>query len=179
MTNKENKKLVAGLLELTPKNVIRRMKYTKLLHVTKNGEFYCPFANDYVANMSKYSKYCKDEEQDNWTKGIESVISYSGEVDTYTLTDELYSYQNAGEIMEFMASNNDWEDIKKVVNKQGHTAATISSLSQKLLYFSPNGVEFVEQIIGENGLELLTCLNKAYQQQKHKVSQLVLSNKKQ
>ena len=162
MTKEESEKFVAGLVELTPENVIRNMKNTKLLHVTQNGKFYCTMANKYVAKMSKYSKYCKEEEQENWTKGIENVISYAGEVSNYTLTDELHSYQDAGEIMKFMDSNNDWEEIKKVVNKQGHTGATMSLLGQKLLQFSPNGVEFVEQIIGENGLELLTCLNKAY-----------------
>lgn len=178
MINGESEKLVAGLLEVTPKNVIRRMKYTKLLHVTKNGEFYCPMANEYVAKMNKYSQYCKEEEKENWTKCIEKVISYVGEVNDYTLTDELYSYQNAGEIMAFMAANKDWEKIRKVVNNQGHSAATMSSLGQKLLHFSPKGVEFVEQIIGKSGLELLTCLNNAYQKQKGKGMQLVLSNQK-
>ena len=179
MTKEESEKFVAGLLELTPKNVIRNMRNTKLLHITKNWKFYCIMANEYVAKMSMYSKYCREEERESWTQDIENVISYAGEVNDYTLTDELHSYQDAGEIMEFMFLNNDWEEIKKIVNKQGHTIATISSLGQKLLRFSPNGVEFVEKIIGEAGLQLLTSLNKVYEEQKSKVAQLVLSNKKQ
>ena len=179
MTKKESEKFVDSLLELTPENIIRNMKTTKFLYITKNGKFYCTMANKYVDKMSKYSKYCKDEEQENWVKGIENVISYAGEVNDYTLTDELHSYQDAGEITEIMSSNNDWEEIGKVVKKQGHSGATMSSLGQKLLYFSPYGVEFVEKIIGENGLRLLSCLNEAYQEQKRKGLRLVLSSKKQ
>lgn len=177
MTKEDSEKFVAKTLELTPENVIRNMRITKLLHVTKNGKFYSDMANKYVTKMGKYSKYCKEEEQDNWAKSIEAVILCAGEVNDYTLTEKLHGYQNAGEIMECMFSSKDWEKVKETVNNQGHTGSTMSSLGQILLRFSPNGVEFVQEIIGDSGLELLSCLNKAYQEQKRKAPQLVLSSK--
>ena len=177
MTKEESENFVAKLFELTPKNVIRNMRITKSLHVKKDGEFYSSMANKYVAKMNKYSKFCKEEEQENWIKGIQYVISYAGEVMDYVLIDELYSYQNASEIMELLNSNKDWNEVKKTVQIQGHTGATISSLGQKLLRFSPYGVEFVENVIGINALSLLTALNNAYEEQKCKDAQLVLSKK--
>lgn len=162
------------MFEPTAKNAIRDMKMAKLLFITKDGKFCSYIAKDYIEKMAKYSAYCK-EEQENWTKTIEQLIYMAGEVDDYFLLSELYSFENAAEIMECISNGSSWEDISKITHEQGHSGMTISSLGQRMLHFSPNGIQFTEEVIGEGWIKLLDNLNNAYKSEKKKEKKKQLS----
>lgn len=179
MTKEETQEFVNKMFEPTAENAIRDMKMSKLLFITKDGKFCSYIANDYIEKMSKYSVHCKEEEQKNWTKTIEQLIFMAGEVDDYTLLSELHSYEDAAEIMERISNGCSWEDISKLTHEQGHSGMTISLLGQKMLHFSPNGIQFVEEVIGDRWIKLLENLNNAYkdEKKKEKKKQLALSKK--
>lgn len=177
MTKEESQKFVNEMFEPTAKNAIRDMKMAKLLFITKDGKFCSYIAKDYIEKMAKYSAYCKEEEQENWTKTIEQLVYMSGEVDDYILLSELYSFENAAEIMERISNGSSWEDISKITHEQGHSGITISSLGQRMLHFSPNGIQFAEEVIGEGWIKLLDNLNNAYKAEKKKEKKKQLSKK--
>lgn len=176
MTKEEAKKFADKMFEVTAKNAIRDMKMSKLLFITKDGKFCSYIAKDYIEKMAKYSVFCKEEEQENWTKTIEQLIYMAGQVDDDSLLSELYSFENSAEIMELISNGSSWEDINKFTHKQGYSGITISSLGQRMLQFSPDGINFVEEVIGEGWLKLLENLNYAYKDEKKK--QLALSKDK-
>lgn len=179
MTKEESKEFVDKMFEITAENAIRDMKMSKLLFITKNGKFISYIANDYIKKMSKYSIYCKEEEQDNWTNTIEKLIYMAGEVDDYSIESELHAYEDAGKIMEHIGNGKSWEEISKLTHEQGHSGMSISLLGQTMLNYSPEGITFAEEVIGSEWIKLLTNLNKAYKKEKRKEKnkQLTLEKK--
>ena len=175
-SKEESKRIVDKMFEVTAENSIRDMKMSKLLFITKDGKFLSYIANDYIEKMSKYSAYCKEEEQENWINSIRNLIYASGEVDDYEIESQLHAYENAGKIMEQIANGKSWEEIGKITHEQGHSGMSISLLGQTMLNYSPEGIDFADKIIGSGSIKLLDSLNKAYKKEKRKVKnkQLVL-----
>lgn len=153
------------MFEPTKENAIRDMRMAKLFFITKDGKFYSSIANEYIEKMSVYAIYCKEETKENWIKTIESLIEIVGEVRDGELELELLYCEQTAEIMECLSNGASWEEIKQVVKKQGHSGMGISMLGQKILYYSPYGIEFVDKIIGKKYLKLLSCLNEEYEKQ--------------
>ena len=77
--------------------------------------------------------------------------------------------------MECISNGSSWEDISKITHEQGHSGMTISSLGQRMLHFSPNGIQFAEEVIGEGWIKLLDNLNNAYKSEKKKEKKKQLS----
>lgn len=179
MTKEESKEFVDKMSEVTAENAVRDMKTSKLFFLTKNGKFISYIANDYIEKMSKYSVYCKEEEQENWTQTIEKLIYMAGEVDDYSIESELHAYEDAGEIMKHIANGKSWEEISKLTHEQGHSGMSISLLGQTMLNYSPEGITFTEKVIGSGWIKLLDNLNKTYKKEKRKVKnkQLTLEKK--
>lgn len=175
MTKEESQKYVDEMFELTAENAIRDMKLAKLFIITKDGKFYSYIAKNYIKKMAKYSAYCKEEEQENWTKTIEQLIYMAGEVDDDFLLSELHSFEDVAEIMECISKGSSWEDISKITHEKGHSCMTISLLGQRMLQFSPNGILFVEEVIGKRWIKLLDNLNNAYKSEKKKEKKKQLS----
>ncbi len=169
MVELKEQELVNKMCEITAENAIKHMKMSKLLYLTKQGRFYNNIANDYIEKMTSYSVYCKQEQQINWVKSIEQLVCMAGEVDDCFLLSELYTYENAAKLMEAISGGYSWEDIKKNIHEQEHFCSTISSLGQIMLYFSPYGVKFVEEVIGNEWIELLENLKFIYDEEKKKI----------
>lgn len=172
------KEVIDKMFEITAENAIRDVKMSKLLFITKDGKFISYIANDYIEKMAKYSAYCK-EEQENWTIIIKHLIYMAGEVDDYTLLSELHSYEYAGELFEHMANGESWEEVRQLVHEQGNSGMSISLLGQIMLKYSPEGITFVEEVIGSDWIKLLDNLNEAYEKEKERVKnkQLTLEKK--
>lgn len=177
-SNEEAKKIIDKMFEATAENAIRDMKMSKLLFITKDGKFLSYIANDYIEKMSKYSAYCKEEEQENWTNSIRNLIYIAGEVDDYEIESQLYAYENAGVIMEHIANGKTWEEISKITHEQGHSGMSISLLGQTMLNYSTEGIYFADKVIGSGWIKLLDSLNKAYKKEKRKVKNKQLTLEK-
>lgn len=162
---KTDEKLVQELFEANAENAVRDMKMSKLLFLTKGGKFYSMIADEYIEKMSKYTVYCKEEEKDNWTQTIKSLIYHAGEVSDDYILRELRSKEYAGIIMEKLANGCTIDEIKQIVADQGHTVFTISLLGQNMIEYSPDGLDFVEQVIGTYATNSKTELCKVYKKE--------------
>ena len=160
-----DEELIQELFEVNAENAVRDMKMSKLLFLTKNGKFYSMIANEYIEKMSKYSTYCKEEEKENWTKKIKSLIYLAGEISDDYILRELRSKEYAGAIMEQLAKGVTMDDIKPIVSEQGHTGFTISLLGQNMINYSPYGLEFAEQVIGTYATKSQSELCKTYKKE--------------
>lgn len=149
-------------------NALQGMKISKLLFLTRDGEFFSFKSYDYIEKMSKYSVYCRDDKKEQWTKKIKSLILKAGDVsDNYILT-ELRSLEYTGIIMEKMANGESTKAIKNTISDQVHTGYTISLLGQNMINFSPYGLEFAEQYIGKYATNSDSELCKVYKKEKQK-----------
>lgn len=162
---KTEEELVQELFEANSENAVRGMKMSKLLFLTKDGKFYSPISDEYIEKMSKYAVYCKEEEKDNWTQTIRSLIYHAGEVSDDYILCELRSKEYAGNIMEKLANGETMDNIKQIVADQGHTGLTISLLGQNMIEFSPYGLDFAKQVIGRYATNSETELCKVYKKE--------------
>ena len=162
----ESERFVDELMQPNARNAVRAMRIAKLFHITNAGKIDCPIARKYLERMHEYSKYCKEEVAERWVSSLDELIALSGEVADEYITDELYNYESVADIMEKIAGGYSWDDIRSFIKEQGHSGATISDLGQGMLIYSPFGVEFVDEIIGQKRRLLLKNLNKAYREYK-------------
>ena len=162
---KTSREIVEEAFAPTAENSVSSMKLAKFMSLTKDGKYWSFVAEQYIENMSKYSIYCKEERQEEWTNTIESLIYLSGTVDDEYILRELRSKEYTGIIMEALANGKKMEEVKKIVNDQGHSGFSISLLGQNMLDFSPYGLEFASKVIGRYATNSDTNLCKAYRKE--------------
>ena len=166
---------VEKMFEITVENAVRDMKLAKMFFITKNGKFYSSIANSYIDNMRKYIVYCNDDGKKNLIGEIEELISLAGEMDEVDLMFELYAREHACKIMNLLSNGASWNEIKDYTKSHVLTNWVLSYLGQVMLRYSPQGIEFVDNIIGKKHLRFLECLNEEYVKQKEKQKVIALN----
>lgn len=144
------------------KEILDSIRLNTLLHITKDGKIDCPEADNFIAWIDGYAKYCIPEMQEKWKEAIRKILNgtivpkpkYQSDTkvqeivisNDYTIIDNLYNFINAGEIMQTYEETKSWEEVNKIVDKQGHSGWTLSGLLNIMIQYSLIGVEFVDLV---------------------------------
>ena len=83
MSNQKIKKI----FEPTIDNAIRDMKYSKMLHLTKNNKFYSIIANEYLTDKEKFLPFIKPDKREEFMNKYSEVFQ-----DVGIESDELIAY---------------------------------------------------------------------------------------
>lgn len=148
MTKQELDVEVKKCLNPTIDNAIRNMKIAKLFFLTKDGKFDSSIVNKYMKDKEKFLPFIKEEERERFMSEYSQVFQEVGtEPDTY-IAWRLLNWEHSGDIMMLLNENTDWNIVDKTLHLQGHSGGTMSCLTNKILYFSPYGLDFVEHVYG-------------------------------
>ncbi len=71
--------------------------------------------------------------------------------------------------MELIANGESWKEISKITNDQGHSGMSLSLLGQTMIYYSPEGINFADKVIGSEWIDILESLKQTYKKEKRKV----------
>lgn len=173
MTKEESKRkaeeYVQKITAPTKENALNSMRIAQGLFLTKNGKFYSMTSDEYIRKLQEYKKYCKDEEQENWCIRTQALVDAIPSMSDSEWLYEAGIFDATVELMEKMASDFTWDEVREIISRQGHTGMTMSCMAQKLLEFSPQGISFVENIIKPRSIYSgMTYLQEAYEYEKSK-----------
>ena len=152
------------MFAVSKENVINNVKWSKLLYLTKDGKCYCPLAEEYLENMAKYTVYCKPEKADTWNKKLRYFVYGAGRIEDDRLLEELEVYELVGKIMENIANNKTWKEIRKEIGKI--FSFTLELTAHYMLEYSPYGVEYCENIIFKGDNVYTEQLEEKYEKEK-------------
>lgn len=164
--------IVEELTEPTAENAIKSMIMSELFHLTADGKLFSHTANEYLAKMSEYACYCKEETREVWLQKIIGLMNLayqeeeirpfkqsqspesnkSAELNNYL--GELHAMEDAVVVMKALANDSSWEQIIEIVRKQGYTKHNISDIGEVMAYFSPYGFDFVGEVVCNSFLEI-------------------------
>ena len=144
MSNPKIKKI----FEPTIDNAIRDMKYSKMLHLTKNNKFYSSIATEYLKDKEKFLPFIKLDKREEFMNNYSQVFQDVGVESDELIAYILLNYEHSGNIMMLLNDSSDWELIHSVLEQQGHTGSTFIFLANKVLYYSPYGLDFIEHEFG-------------------------------
>lgn len=111
------------------------------------GEYYSPAADRYLKRLQSYGIYCKEEKKDDWLKVIRGLINNIGLTKDYDWTYEAFLFETTCTMMEAIHGEVDWADFKDIGNKC--TVGLVEDMTELLLEFSPNGIDFVDNVVRE------------------------------
>ena len=144
MSNPKIKKI----FEPTIDNAIRDMKYSKMLHLTKNNKFYSIIANEYLTDKEKFLPFIKPDKREEFMNKYSEVFQDVGIESDELIAYILLNYEHSGNIMMLLNENTNWDLIDETLEQQGHTGSTFNFLANKVLYYSPYGLDFIEHEFG-------------------------------
>lgn len=148
MTKQEQEDFVEKMFEPTIDNAIRDMRTSKLLFLTKDNKFYSCIANKYMRDKEKFLPFIKEEKQKEFITTYAQIFQEVGSESDEFIAYRLLNWEHAGDVMMLLNSNTDWNSVDELLHSQGHSGGTMSCLAQKVLYFSPYGLDFIEHIWG-------------------------------
>ena len=131
-----------GRLAVTIENVLRNVKVSKLLFLTKNGKWYCPMAEEYIEDMEKYSEYCVPKKQNGWNKLIRKTVYGTGQLSDQDYIKYLLAFEMSGRVMKAHAEGKTWEEIKEMVESVDPDDELLAYIESILLDFSSIGEEY-------------------------------------
>ena len=140
--------IINKLNEPTIDNAIRNMKFSKMMHLTKNGKFYSTITEEYLRDKEKYLNYIKEELKEDYMRQYRNVFDYVGVYSDAEVAYMLLNWEHTGDILMLLNENTNWKLVDKELYKQGHSGGTISVLSSKVFYYSPYGLDFIEHVYG-------------------------------
>lgn len=144
MSNPKIKKI----FEPTIDNAIRDMKYSKMLHLTKNNKFYSIIANEYLTDKEKFLPFIKPDKREEFMNKYSEVFQDVGIESDELIAYILLNYEHSGNIMMLLNENTNWDLIDETLEQQGHTGSTFNFLANKVLYYSPYGLDFIKHEFG-------------------------------
>lgn len=148
MTKKKQKDFVEKMFEPTINNAIRDMRTSKLCFLTKDNKFYSSIANAYMKDKEKFLPFIIEEKQKEFISEYTQIFQEAGDVHDTEIAWRLLNWEQSGEVMMLLNADTDWNAVDELLHLQGHTGATMSCLSEKVLYFSPYGLDFIEHTWG-------------------------------
>lgn len=141
--------------------ILDEVRACNLFFITKNGKINCPSAEDYLAWINQYSRFCIPEMKESWEETTRNII-YSPlvpkpeyqddslakelvESNNYAIIDYLYNFMDAGRIMQTYDETKSWEKVDEVLDEQGHSGLTFSGLMNVIIQYSKIGADFVDR----------------------------------
>jgi len=148
-------------LEQTIDNVRMSLR----LHIQKHNKPYCHEAEGFIQTIMAYTpliipekvkefefvlrKYVYDgvvlpetfDKRDLWNR----TIKEAEEINTLSVVDDLYQFIDSCSIMKKWSDTHSWEEIDKVLEKQGHSGFTFSAVANMMIKYSDMGVDFVDR----------------------------------
>lgn len=146
MTKQKQEDFVEKMFEPTINNAIRDMRTSKLCFLTKDNKFYSSTANAYMKDKEKFLPFIIEEKQKEFISEYTQIFQEVGDVHDTEIAWRLLNWEQSGEVMMLLNADTDWNAVDELLHLQGHTGATMSCLSEKVLYFSPYGLDFIEHI---------------------------------
>ena len=129
--------------------VIKDMKMSKLLWLTKNNKFYSLVAEEYMHDKEKYLLYVKESKRKEFMNNYRDVLQMAGSVSDIVVYAELMHWEHTGEILMLLTDNIDWDVIRESIYYQGHNTESLNVLAHKIVYFSKYGMDFIESVFGK------------------------------
>lgn len=148
MFNQEINTQVEKIFEPTIDNAIRDMKLAKKLHLTKNKKFYSSIANEYLKDKEKFLPFIIPDKQEEFMNKYSENFQEVGIESDQLIAYVLLNFEHSGDIMMLLNKNTNWDLVDKTLEAQGHTGGTFNFLANKILYFSPYGLDFIEHVFG-------------------------------
>lgn len=139
---------VQKMFEPTIDNAIKNMRWSKILHITKDRQFYSPIANEYMEDKKKFLPFIIPEKQEEFMRLYWKCFEDIGTQDDATIAYRLLNWEHSGDVMMLLNSNTNWYEVDKLIARQGHTGQTMSMLTNKIIKFSAYGLEFLEHVYG-------------------------------
>lgn len=148
MSNQEIKTKVEEIFEPTIDNAIRDMKIAKRLFLTKNNKFYSSIANEYMKDKEKFLPFIITDKKEEFMYEYSQIFQEVGNECDESIAYRLLNFERSGDIMMLLNANTNWDLVDNTLEKQGHTGRTFNCLANKVLYFSPYGLDFIEHAFG-------------------------------
>lgn len=148
MNNQKNKTKAEKIFEPTIDNSIRDMKIAKMFHLTKKDKFYSSIANEYLKDKEKFLPFIIPEKQEEFMNKYSTVFQEVGIESDKLIAYILLNYEHSGDIMMLLNENTNWDMVDSTLEHQGHTGGTLNFLANKVLFFSPYGLDFIEHVFG-------------------------------
>ena len=112
--------------------VIKDMKMSKLLWLTKNNKFYSLVAEEYMHDKEKYLLYVKESKRKEFMNNYRDVLQMAGSVSDIVVYAKLMHWEHTGEILMLLTDNIDWDVIRESIYYQGHNTESLNVLAHKL-----------------------------------------------
>lgn len=141
--------------------ILEEVRSCYLFFCTKEGKIYCSSAEEYLSWINNYSRYCIPEMAEEWKKNIreliysplvpqpkyldDSVVQEIIKKNNDRIIDDLYNYIDAAKIMQAYNDTKSFEEVDKVIEKQGHSGYTFSGLLNIIIHYSLMGTDFVDR----------------------------------
>lgn len=128
------------------------------------GRYYSPNADKYLKDLQSYGVYCREEKINDWfmvSSGLVNNISPTNERDWLW---ESYLFESTCEMMKSIHSDVDWDEISFKTSR--FASSFVESMTELLLEFSPNGIEFVDRVVKPyvDGYEDMSRVQKMYKE---------------
>lgn len=113
-------------------------------------------AEEFLAWLNTYTKYCFLEQKEKWQRitreTLYQELNPAYQVpniwsNIYYRIEILHDFMNAGEIMQVFDEAKSWEEVDKILDKEGYPDDAITRLTNLLITFWPHGVEFVDRYL--------------------------------
>lgn len=144
------------------KEILDDVRMCKMLCCTKDGKVYSLKAEEYLLWMNEYAKYCLEDMQDIWKKDVKTIVygplilrpEFRDDPDglaliknnTSVIIDTLFDFMNTGLIMQVFDETSSWEEVERMLDEQGHSGSTLSSLENMMIKYASIGTDFIEHV---------------------------------
>ncbi len=110
-------------------------------------------------NTLSAAQYCKEEKRELWTNLVSNAIATEQNEDVCDV--ELDILIDTANIMRYLDAGATWDDIKKVVAGK-YSGYSFPALAQRMLQFSPLGIEYAQNVVGLHIVNSMDGLKQAY-----------------
>ncbi len=147
------------------RRILNEIRICTWLQCTDNGKIYSLSAEEYLAWIGQFKKYCIPEMASEWETTIRKIV-YSTVVlkaqfkddpraqeiiddDDCSIINSLHHFMDAGEIMQIYDETHSWEEVYELLQDQMHTESTFSGLSGVMIQYSLIGVDFIDRFASD------------------------------
>ena len=148
MYTQELKTKVERIFEPIIDNAIRDMRIAKKLHLTKDNKFYSSIANAYMKDKEKFLPFIITDKKEEFMSEYSQIFQEVGKERDESIAYRLLNFEHSGDIIMLLNANTNWDLVDSTLEQQGHTGGTFNCLANKILYFSPYGLDFIEHAFG-------------------------------
>ena len=143
----------------TPREVVDDINISILIEKKDpiTGNWISAVADSYLADMYKYTKYCKKITEEHWKTSILDWINNIGKKDKdkkliYTdeeIISKLEFYEKLGIILKAVTIETPWSEVKSLVDSYNLSDEDKEKLKELMCFYSIKGEEFVINVFGK------------------------------